>query len=385
MKISFSALLRVIINIILLPIVVLASYLSKLFAHKVDIGIGPLPMINNVYWKKAIQLKGYSVETYVNSVYYITDEFDYIFDREHSKIYSYFPIFLFLRTVWRYKAVYIYFNGGPLQTIAFYRRIEPVLFKIANTKVVVMPYGSDCQIFDRTQNKLTVYALCKDYPSFFKKNYNLIKANVCRWSKYADIVIGAMDSVDYLHYYNRIRQCHFAIDTEKIQPVYLKPEEKIRILHAPNHMEIKGTRFIENAIKELKEEGYSIEYIFQQGLPNHEFIKLIQSVDIVIDQLIMGWHGMFAMEAMAAGKPTICYMRSDLVSLFENACCIERGEIPLLNARPDSIKKVLKNLIDNKEEWNKIGRASRAYVEKYHSLDAIGNFYDEINRSIGIK
>ena len=193
-----------------------------------------------------------------------------------------------------------------------------------------------------------------------------------------------MDSVDYLHFWNRIRQCHFALDTGKIQPVYNPPKDVIRILHAPNHKEIKGTKFIERAINELRDNGYQIEYIFKQGLPNDELIKLIQTADIVIDQLIMGWHGMFALEAMAAGKPTICYMREDLVSLYEDAECVGRGEIPLINAKPGTIKMVLQNMFENKEMWNEQGRKSRAYVEKYHSLNAVGDFFDEINRSIAV-
>lgn len=380
---SIYRLIRLFVNFIFFPIVVLGCLCINIFPKKVDVGIGPLPLINNIYWKKALEKKAYKVETYVNSLYFITDEFDYIFDK--NLIYRFLPILLFLRTIRRYKIVYIYFDGGPLQVLPFYRRIEPLLFRLANTKVVVMPYGSDSQIFDKTKNKLMVNALCQDYSVFFKQNYRIIKNNVYTWSRYADIVIGAMDSVDYLHYWNRIRQCHYAIDVEKIQPVYLEPQEVVRILHAPNHKEIKGTRFVENAITELKEEGYKIEYVFQQGLPNNEFIKLIQSVDIVIDQLIIGWHGIFALESMAAGKPTICNIREDLLYLYEGVGCIEAGELPLVNASIINIKEVIRNLVENKNKLNVIGKKSRAYVEKYHSLDAVGDFFDEINRSLKIK
>jgi len=376
--------IKLILNILLFPIVLLSCIVARYCNKKIDIGIGPLPLINNVYWKKALKLKGYTVETFANAVYFITDEFDFIYDRKNHRIYHSFPVLFFIRMIFRYKVIYIYFNGGPLQVVSVYRVLEPILLKIARVKVVVMPYGSDSQIFDRTPNKLTVHSLCQDYPDFFRYKYTMIRNNVIRWSRFADIVIGTMDSVDYLHFWNRIRQCHFALDTEKIQPVYNPPQDVIRILHAPNHKEIKGTKFIERAIEELRSNGYRIEYIFKQGLPNSELIKLIQSADIVIDQLIMGWHGMFALEAMAAGKPTICYMREDLVGLYEDAECVNRGEIPLINATPGTIKPVLEDMFENKEMWNEQGRKSRAYVEKYHSLSAVGDFFDEINHSIGI-
>ena len=56
----------------------------------------------------------------------------------------------------------------------------------------------------------------------------------------------------------------------------------------------------------------------------------------------------------------------------------------LINAKPGTIKMVLQNMFENKEMWNEQGRKSRAYVEKYHSLNAVGDFFDEINRSIAV-
>lgn len=377
--------IKLMINAFFFPIVILGCILARFWPKKYDIGIGPVPLINNVYFKKALELKGYSVETYVNDLYFITKEFDKLYDKKHKKLFAYMPTIFFLWTAFRYKIVYLYFDGGVLACLLGYRKIEALMYKCAGTKIVVMPYGSDCQLFDRTRNKLTAHMLCQDYPNFFRRNYKLTWQNVYVWSRYADIVIGTMDSIDYMYYWNRIRQCHFAIDTDKIKPVYNKPTQKMRILHAPNHKGIKGTSSIEKAVADLIEEGYDIEYIFKQGIENDEFIKVIQSADIVIDQLILGWHGMFALEAMAAGKPTICYMRDDLINLYEGAGCIDINEIPLISAHVTNIKSKLRELLAKKEEWNEIGKRSRAYVEKYHSLDSVGDFFDEINRSVGIE
>ena len=88
---------------------------------------------------------------------------------------------------------------------------------------------------------------------------------------------------------------------------------------------------------------------------------------------------------MASGKPVICYIRPDLQSLYENAGCIEAGELPFISAMPTTIKQVLKDLLDHPETWEAIGRRSRAYTEKYHSLEAVGSWFDSINREIGIE
>jgi hypothetical protein len=41
-------------------------------------------------------------------------------------------------------------------------------------------------------------------------------------------------------------------------------------------------------------------------------------------------------------------------------------------------------LLDNPQQWEDISAKSRRYVVKYHSLSAMGDFYDEINKSLGI-
>lgn len=368
------------------PLLLPFCLLCRLLPQKLDIGLGPLPMINNVYFAKALRLYHYTAETFATNPYFITSEFDVLFSTGFRRIFYYVPALSFMRCVLRYRCVYVYFNGGPLSPIPVLRLLEPMLFRMAGVKTVVMPYGSDCQIFDRTPNKLMANALCNDYPAFFQKDHKRVIRQVESWSKGANIVIGAMDSVDYLFFWNRIRFCHFAIDTGAFTPQYPSVHQKqpVKILHAPNHTAIKGTDAIMRAIDTLKNEGYEIELIFRQGVPNHEFLEIIKEADIVIDQLIIGCYAMFAMEAMSFGKPVICYLRDDLVETFVNAGCVEKDDIPLISAQPHTIADVLRGLLDAPETLISIGQKSRAYVEKYHSLDAMGAFYDEINRSLGI-
>ncbi len=377
--------LYVLMDILFMPVLFIAIIFSRHKKKKISIGLGPLPMINNVYWKKSLERKGYSVETYTQDTYFITNQFDFICDKNNHSLYYRVPVLLFIRCILRYECLYIYFNGGPLQVDNYLRWLEPILLKLSKVKIVVMPYGSDCQIFERTPNKVTVNGMCKDYSDFFRYNHANIIKQVDRWTKYSDIVIGTMDSIDYLYYWNRIIPCHFAINTDDITPKNsINNNHTLKILHAPNHTNIKGTYFLEEAIKQLKNEGYNLEYIRIQSKPNNEIIEAIKEADIIVDQLVIGWYAMFAMETMACGKPCICYIRKDLEDLYIKTGCLKKGEIPLINATTDTIYEVLKNLLDNPSCLKEIGEKSREYVVRRHSLDSIGDFYSEINKSIGI-
>lgn len=373
------------IHIICIPLFFIFALLSRYASRRIDIGIGPEPMINNVYWAEALRKKGYSVETYVYGVFFITDKFDFRMDLGYKRIFRIFPGLFFCRAICMYKCMYIYFNGGPLQVVPVLKQLEPILYHIAGIKTVVMPYGSDSQVFERTPNKLTAYCLCSDYPVFFRTHHDSIRAQVDRWCRYGDIVVGAMDSVDYLWYWNAIRHCHFAVDTDVIKPMYSrKHNNTVKIFHAPNHLNIKGTQYILDAITQLKRDGYDIELIYKRGVSNKELLDALSRADIVVDQLIMGWYAAFSIEAMASGKPVICALRSDLKLLYENSGCIEKDEIPLLDASPTTVKDVIKNLLDNPDTWYELGRKSRVFAEKYHSLDALGAWFDIINKKLGV-
>jgi glycosyltransferase involved in cell wall biosynthesis len=81
--------------------------------------------------------------------------------------------------------------------------------------------------------------------------------------------------------------------------------------------------------------------------------------DIVIDQVLMGAYGVSAVEAMALGKPTICYLRDDLKAYYP-------GDMPLINADPNCLGDRIVELVARRSEWGDIGRRSREYVLKHH-------------------
>ena len=110
----------------------------------------------------------------------------------------------------------------------------------------------------------------------------------------------------------------------------------------------------------------------------------MSKADIVADQLIIGWYAMFAIEAMACGKPVICYLKDDLVQLYEEAELIKEHELPFIRCSSKNLKETLKEIIKNREILPEIGKKSREFVIKHHSLESVGKVFDTINRKIDI-
>lgn len=157
------------------------------------------------------------------------------------------------------------------------------------------------------------------------------------------------------------------------QPVELKyfpfcPPSEIKdiplLLHVPTNPEIKGTEYIVRAVKNLQQKGLKFDFRMVRQLTQSDFYQLLSQCDVYVDELRCGGHGMTAVEAMAMGKPTISYIRDDLVKKYP-------AELPLVNANPDTIEEVLERLILDARLRSEIGIASRKYVEKYHDAKVV--------------
>ncbi|MED7787547.1 glycosyltransferase [Francisella sp. 19X1-34] len=355
------------------PFIIFSSILYRFLNKEVDIGIGPCPIINNVYHKKALQRLGYKVETFVYTTYFITNDFD-INLSNHG---MFKKIFTFIQLPFKYNVLIIYFNGGPLSILG-YGKLEPFLYKLAKVKTIVLPYGSDIQDMSRSANLYFKHVMSIDYSNYRFKRVD-ISRQIDLWTQKADFIFSGCEWVDYMYYWDQLMLGHFSIDIEdkkfinKNSLVKIK-SDSFKVLHAPNHSNIKGTSFFVEAVRELKEEGYDIELIIKQKVPNEEIIAAIHSVDLVLDQLVVGWYAMFSLEAMSCNKPVVCFLRDDLINLYKRTNLLV--DCPVINANIENIKDKIAWCYNNREKLESIAGRGRDFVKKNHSLESVGKIFD---------
>ena len=239
-KLSIMQLLSL-IEYIFFPVLVICCIFIGKRKKRIDIGIGINPNINHIRWVGALKKYGYTAETFVvGKPFYITSDFDHIYEGGLS---TRFPMFLFLKCAGRYRLQILRMNGGVLSKCSSaIKYLEPRLLKLAGVKTIVVPYGSDCRILERTPNKYYAYTILQDAP--IRTNKTIIR-KVDIWCRYADVVVGQMDQVDYLPFWNRMRQSLHTVDTNSIKPVYPRPEGNIKVVHIYNHRHARArSRFL---------------------------------------------------------------------------------------------------------------------------------------------
>jgi hypothetical protein len=154
------------------------------------------------------------------------------------------------------------------------------------------------------------------------------------------------------------------VDVENIEMVLPDSNHKRPlILHAPSDATIKGTQQIESALCALKNK-YNFDYIQVKNVPHKEAILLYQKADLILDQLLLGWYGGFAVEAMAMGKPVLCNIRdADLKFIPEQMVL----DMPILRIDPENIIAQIEQILNQRDRWVAWGKASREYVFKWHN------------------
>jgi glycosyltransferase involved in cell wall biosynthesis len=154
---------------------------------------------------------------------------------------------------------------------------------------------------------------------------------------------------------------------QKYQPVYPVGDANrpLVIVHAANHREFKGTNFLIKAVNELIADGYLIDLRLIEKMPNLEALENYRLADIIIDQCLIGFHGYFALEGMALGKPVMSFIRNP------NEDLLMPNECPLINISTETLKPEIARLYQNRSALIEIGQRGRKYIEKFYTLEAV--------------
>ena len=114
-------------------------------------------------------------------------------------------------------------------------------------------------------------------------------------------------------------------------------------------------------------------------MPHDEARERYARADIVVDQLNAGWHGVFALESMALGKPVVTHLKPDVV---ERSAAGFGVRIPIVPATKETLVAALRPLVEQPALRREIGATSRAYVEQVHDIDRVADRLLDLYRSL---
>jgi glycosyltransferase involved in cell wall biosynthesis len=196
----------------------------------------------------------------------------------------------------------------------------------------------------------------------------------------AQLAFGKRADAEIVGSYDAIRwvpEAHVippGLDLRPFTPVPPSDAARPLVVHAPSNREKKGTRFVIEACEQLP-----VDLDIVEGVPHDVARERYARADIVVDQLNAGWHGVFALESMALGKPVVAHLKPDVV---ERSAAGYGLRLPIVPATAETLVDALRPLVEQPALRREIGAQSRAYVEQVHDIDRIADRLIDLYRSL---
>lgn len=372
-----------------LPVFLLAALLP---ARRRDLYVwGSRPVISFRYWSQAIQGLGLPSMTIMQDHYAINraEDFDRFFP-------SFAPNWLphlarmglgtcaaLVFVLRRGKVLHLPFDGFALNA-SIYWRLEARLLRLAGVRTIALPYGADGYVYSRLIDISMRHGLLSSYPMLARQEA-AIGARVAYWCRHADIVIPGF-MIDGVGRWDVLLNTIFAIDTSEwtAKPNHTDNDGlngPVRVMHTPNHRGFKGTEFLIDAVTKLQQEGLQIELVLLERVPNATVRATMQGVDILAEQFIGQGYALSGIEGMASGLPVLANLDHEaFTTVFRRYGFLD--ECPILSSPPERLKENLRLVVTRPDLRRELGRAGRAFAEKYHSFATaqymFGSVYDHL-------
>tara|TARA_B100000989_G_scaffold145077_1_gene108108 strand:- start:29106 stop:30149 length:1044 start_codon:yes stop_codon:yes gene_type:complete len=330
------------------------------------------------YISQYLRLRGYISDFIVWSDFTMRNNHDY---NLHIERYNFFKkIYIIIKNFFKVLIKYniLHFYAG--KTLLPYGLDLPFL-KLFRRKIIMTYCGSESRLINYIEINRNPYAHLLKF-GLNNPKYDFKKKIMIKWqSLWCDKILAPRDiykNAIYAANKNKvlekpwIHNLGFNIDNLASE---VKTNKIPNIIHAPSNKDIKGTKYIEDAINNLKKKGYNFKYERIEKLSNNVAQKKIKNADIIVDQLLIGSFGTLAVEGMGYGKPVICYLLKDIKEDFFSDC-------PIYVANIDNIEQKLETLVINKYLRIELGQKGVEFVKKYFDnkkiLKEMEKIYEEL-------
>ncbi len=270
---------------------------------------------------------------------------------------------------------YMFGRIAPLNK-AFMKRARKL-----SRRMFFLACGDDAYYW-RVARKKVPYGIFDDFlrHDLKKKAYWRESEASYRYNKW---VIGMSDGVIPLAYeyhlaYEEHEKClpplPFPVNIDEVPYQENRVHGKLLVYHGATRPGFKGSHYIRQAFEVIqKKYPNDIRCIVAGKLPFSEYMKVLQSVHVIVDQTNgLSW-GMNALQSMAAGRVVLGGNEKPARELYG----LREEEVPIVNIRPnvESIVQALEWVLEHRREMGELGRRSREFVERIHDYRKVARLF----------
>ena len=341
------------------------------------------------FYRTELQKLGWKADIFVSDSYprnLLYSENEIISARKYTKNSKVDYLIWFLTNITKYK--YVFYYGRPpnfsniLKKLGINTKYDPLFMflKLCRRKIIYLPSGCRDEFTKKAFSLFDDGKICGNCGFFDRCDDESNIKNLSLVNKYVDLVIGLGFTNPKINQLKNIKWKSFDLNVYKpniiIPNEFLLPKNgSFRILHSTNlrgrddnDRNIKGSKYVFEAVAKLQREGYNCELIDIESVHIKDMRYIQSQADLVIDQLIYGHWGSSSLEAIALGKPVICYFNKAWKNNYVRNFSIDVW--PFIEADTSSIYGVIKNLLDDPSLIMKYSKLSTEFAAKQLDIES---------------
>ncbi|MDR1633630.1 MAG: hypothetical protein LBS27_01630 [Bifidobacteriaceae bacterium] len=137
-----------------------------------------------------------------------------------------------------------------------------------------------------------------------------------------------------------------------------EPGRRLKVAHAPSSDIMKGSEFVDPALRRLEESGL-IEYTSVRGVPPLAVPRLLRQVDVVVDQVVLGNPATLLIQTMAAGRLAVANVSPTTRRRFPEP-------LPVVQADPSTIAEAIADIAADPQAYQALVQAGPGFARRFH-------------------
>jgi len=154
-------------------------------------------------------------------------------------------------------------------------------------------------------------------------------------------------------------------------------KKKLKVVHAATNRAAKGSEIIIAAMEQVKRTAAGrVEFQIVENLPHQQATKVYREADLIIDQILIGWYGGFAVEVMSMGKPVICRIAKEDLHFIPEQMAADLQDA-FIHGEETNLKEVILRCIEDREFLQRKAEAGLDYALTWHDPKYVASITKE--------
>lgn len=128
--------------------------------------------------------------------------------------------------------------------------------------------------------------------------------------------------------------------------------------HAPTHSAFKGSEWVDPVLTALDEEGVIVYRRFA-SLPPFGVTRALRTIDVLVDQVVLGNPGVLATQAMAGGRLVLAHLPEYVRRRFPEPP-------PVVEVTPESLERTVRSIARAPEAYAGLADAGPGFARRQH-------------------